>query len=252
MIRLAICIPVYAHTHAKFTLSLGSALSAFYEAKLVDADGNDIPRVAEIFMVSSSLLTESRTRLFAEAYMWNATHLLWLDADHCFPRDTILRLFSHGVDIVGANYPRRHTPTAPTACKITVDDNGDDYKNLVYTTKEKAEAGELEEVAHLGFGVCLMNMRVVDMLQAEADKADGNFMPLFDMVTKPGKKGVIGEDVFFFGKCREAGAKVYCDHGLSWEVGHLFETILTNAHALTQRDEWDKFNRDKAERFKAE
>lgn len=239
MIKLAICCPVYGDTKSKFTLSLANALIHFLGCKLVDEDGNDIPREIEMMMVSCSMLTESRHRLVGEALAWGATHLLWLDADHVFPADTIPRLFSHNVDVVGANYARRATPTAPTAVRIDQNDDAEDIKNLVFTTPEKAAAGDLEEVAHLGFGVCLMNMRVLDQLQNHADAHDdGNFMPLFEMQSNPDKAGMIGEDVFFFNKVRAAGGKVYCDHALSWEVGHIGELILTNAHANAHRERW--------------
>lgn len=239
-IKLAICIPCYGDTKAKFTLSLSLALINFLNCKIVDEDGNDIPREVDIFMISCSMLTESRTRLVGEALAWGATHLLWLDADHVFPVDTIPRLLAHNLDVVGANYARRATPTAPTACKLVTNDDGEDTKNLIYTTQEKAEAGELEQAAHLGFGVCLMNMRVLDMLQIEADKTDGNFMPLFEMKANEGKKGMIGEDVFFFAKCREAGAQIWVDHALSWEVGHIGEIILTNQHANNHEARWNE------------
>jgi hypothetical protein len=237
-IRLAICIPVYGDTKAKFTLSLAKAIDHFNRSKIVDHEGNDIVREIDIQMVSCSMLTESRHRLVGEALAWKATHLLWLDADHVFPADTIVRLLSHNVDVVGANYPRRVTPTAPTACKLVADAKDNDTKNLIYTTREKAEAGELEEAAHLGFGVCLLNMHVLDLLQVEADKTDGNFMPLFEMKATAGKHGMIGEDVFFFKKVREAGGRIYVDHALSWEVGHITEQILTNAHANAQQERW--------------
>lgn len=237
-IRLAICIPVYGMTCAKFTLSLANAIDHFHKSTIVDNDGNAVERSIDVQMVSCSMLTESRHRLVGEALAWGATHLLWLDADHVFPADTIVRLLSHNVDVVGANYPRRVTPTAPTACKLVADDKENDSKNLIYTTQEKAEAGEMEEAAHVGFGVCLMNMHVLDLLQVEADKTDGNFMPLFEMRASEGKHGMIGEDVFFFKKVREAGGHVFVDHALSWEVGHISEIILTNAHAVSQQDRW--------------
>jgi hypothetical protein len=237
-IRLAICIPVYGDTKAKFTHSLSLALCHFLQAKIVDQDGNDVQREVDVQMVTCSMLTESRHRLAGEALAWGATHLLWLDADHVFPADTIVRLLSHNVDVVGANYPRRVTPTAPTACKLDPKAEDNDTKNLIYTTPEKAKDAELEEAAHLGFGVCLMNMRVFDLLQVEADKTDGNFMPLFEMKSSEGKHGMIGEDVFFFKKVRDAGGKIYVDHALSWEVGHITEQILTNAHAVAQQERW--------------
>jgi hypothetical protein len=237
-IRLAIAIPVYGMTCAKFTLSLAKAIDHFHRATIVDHEGNDLEREIDIQMVSCSMLTESRHRLAGEALAWGATHMLWLDADHVFPADTIVRLLSHNVDVVGANYPRRVTPTAPTACKLVADAKDNDTKNLIYTTAEKAHAGELEEAAHVGFGVCMMNMRVFDLLQIKADETDGNFMPLFEMKASEGKHGMIGEDVFFFKKVREAGGKIFVDHALSWEVGHITEQILTNAHACAQKDRW--------------
>lgn len=249
-IRLALCVPCYGDTKAKFTLSLSQALIHFMQCKLVDHEGNDLPREVEVFFVSCSMLTESRHRLVAEALAWEATHMLWLDADHVFPADTIPRLLQHGVDVVGANYARRVTPTAPTACKIQINDDGEDTKNLVYTTLEKASAGELEEVAHMGFGVCLIDMRVFDALQLKADESDGNFLPLFKFEETPGKFGMIGEDVYFFRKVRDAGCTVYIDHGLSWEVGHIAEQILTNAHANAHREGWEARSKAQGEKLR--
>lgn len=251
-IRLAICIPVYGDTKAKFTLSLVKAVDHFRRSTIQDHDGNDVERIIDFQMVSCSMLTESRHRLVGEALAWNATHLLWLDADHVFPEDAIVRLLSHNVDVVGANYPRRATPTAPTACKLVTTHEENDTKNLVYTTREKAEAGEIEEVAHLGFGVCLMNMRVLDLLQIHADEHDdGNFMPLFEMKASEGKHGMIGEDVFFFKKVRDAGGRVFVDHALSWEVGHIGEQILTNAHANAHKERWVDQHKRLSDRYKA-
>lgn len=250
MIRLAILIPCYGDTKAKFTLSLAEALIHFHECNLLDEAGEKIEIEAEVFMVSCSMLTESRHRLAAEALVWGATHMLWLDADHVFPAYTIPRLLAHNLDVVGANYARRCSPTAPTASKKTTDDEGKDYKNLVYTTEEKALANEIEEVDHMGFGVCMINMRVFDMLQVKADEdGDGNFMPLFKFEDIPGKFGVIGEDVYFFRKLREAGAKIYVDHGLSWEVGHLHDFIYTNQHANAQKAKWNEVSQRQKNRF---
>lgn len=249
-IRLAICIPVYGDTKAKFTLSLSNALIHFLNCNMTDHEGNPLEREVDIFMVSCSMLTESRHRLIADALSWGATHLLWLDADHVFPADTIPRLLSHNLDVVGANYARRVTPTAPTAVRIDPSEDDSDVKNLVYTTQEKAYDEEVEEVAHLGFGVCMMNMRVLDLLQVDAEaNGDGNFMPLFMFSPIPGKLGMIGEDVFFFGKIRKAGGRIFVDHGLSWHVGHLTDQILTNAHANAHRERWVSKGKELKERL---
>lgn len=251
MIRLAICIPVYGDCKSKFTLSLANALVHLGDCNITDENGDRLKVETEIFMVCCSMLTESRHRLAAEALVWGATHMLWLDADHVFPTNAIPRLLAHNLDVVGANYARRCLPTAPTACKVVTDEEGQDHKNLVYTTQEKADAGEVEEVDHLGFGVCLINMRVFDMLQTHADETDGNFMPLFKFEEIPGAVGMIGEDVYFFKKLRGAGAKVYVDHALSWEVGHLHEYIYTNAHANAQKGRWVEAGKKLANKFEA-
>jgi hypothetical protein len=246
MIRLAICIPAYGDTKAKFTLSLSQALVHLGNCRMTDPDGNLLEIETEIFMVSCSMLTESRHRLVAEAIVWGASHMLWLDADHVFPADAIPRLLAQNRDVIGANYARRCTPTAPTASRKV---EGDDHRSLVYTTLEKATDGVVEEVDHMGFGVCMINMRVFDMLQAKADKETGSFMPLFKFEEIPGQVGMIGEDVFFFRKLRDAGAKVYVDHELSWEVGHIHEYIYTNAHAVKQEAKWIEANQKLANRF---
>jgi len=200
----------------------------------------------ETFIVSCSLLPESRNRLVAEALHWEADYMLWMDADHVFPCDALLRLLGRSKLVVGCNYARRFSPTSPTASILT-----GDKPDLVWTTKEKADANEIEEVSHFGLGLCLVDMRVYDLLDQKASE-DGkkHFWPLFTIPAKPDGIGCIGEDVHYFRLIKEAGIPVYIDHGLSWEVGHLSDCILTNAHAEIQKDQWlefckqDKFKRD--------
>lgn len=243
--KLALCIPCYGDTKAKFTQSLAAMIAHTCGADLRDAQGDKIPVQVETFMVSSSMLTESRHRLVAEAMSWGADYMLWLDADHVFPHDTFCRLWSHGKAIVGVNYPRRSTPTAPTAAY----DDGSEHNKLLYTTQDKAEAGLVEECSHMGFGVCLMNMAVFDVLQDHCDATGAEFLPLFLFEPTADKVGMVGEDVYFFRKLRAAGLSPFIDHGLSWAIGHLSEVILTNAHALLQKDKWAEFRKSRADKF---
>ena len=272
-LKVAICIPVYGMCHAKFTQSLANMIVHPLGTELRDPRGEPVALELETFMVSCSMLTESRHRLVAEALAWEADHMLCLDADHVFPPDTLMRLLAHNLPVVGANYPRRFTPTAPTAailrdagspafagagCSPAAQDErpeGDESpRSLLYTTREAAERGLVEPVAHLGFGVLLIDMRIFDALQAKAEESDpgsGNFLPLFKFEPTANKIGMIGEDVFFFGKLAEAGIRPFVDHRLSWEVGHLFEVVLTNGHAIAQREAWAEHQRTKAAKFVA-
>lgn len=242
--KVAICIPCYGNPEVMFMQCLLNMVNHFTNAKVTGADGEPLEVEWDVFIVGSSMLTESRHRLVAEALAWGADYMLWLDADHTFPPDTLLRLWSHNKAVVGCNYSRRAVPTGPTACSLE--------DGLLYTTQDKAKDDLVEECKHLGFGVLLVNMAVFDALQLKAE-ADGknSFLPLFMFEPTPDQVGMIGEDVYFFNKLREAGVKAYVDHGLSWDVGHIHKTILRNSHSVKDRDEWTKAEDAKAEKFKA-
>lgn len=235
-LKIALCVPAYGIVHARWVQCLTAMIRHTLKADLLDAEGVPLDVEIETFIVSSSMLCESRHRLCAEAALWGADHLLFMDADHVFPADILCRLWSRGLDIVGVNYARRCEPTAPTAARSG---GPGDPRNLVYTTQEKAEDGLVEPVAHLGFGMVLIRMAVFDRLQAAAE-AQGlaTFMPLFLFGLKEDGMSMIGEDVYFFAKCRAAGIAVHVDHAASWGFGHLHETIVTNAHAVVQAEAW--------------
>jgi hypothetical protein len=250
-LKVALCIPAHRQVEAKWAKSLAD-LIAYSSRATVYHDDQPAQFEFETIVVSSSLLPESRNRLVAEAWKWDADYMLWLDADHVFPCDALLRLLSRSQLVVGCNYARRCTPTYPTASKY----GEDDAMDLVWTTEEKAKANELEEVAHVGLGVCLIDMRLYHCLEVAAKEAGRDTIwPLFKMEPKPNGIGFIGEDVHYFKTIRDAGIPVYLDHGVSWEVGHVGETIFTNAHCEVQKPAYEKKIAEKraaADRLKAE
>ena len=222
------------------------AMVAFSAGATIEIENEPARIEFETFLVSCSLLPESRNRLVAEAWNWGADYMLWMDADHVFPSDALLQLLSRNQLVVGCNYARRFTPTSPTASK----EGADDEMGLVWTTREKAEAGELEEVAHLGLGLCLMDMRVLGLLDKKAEQeGKEHFWPLFRMDPTPDGIRFVGEDVHFFKELREAGIKIYLDHRLSWDVGHVSEQILTNAHTVVQKPAYEEWTKRKLEKF---
>jgi hypothetical protein len=244
-LKIAICIPSYGNPEALFLQSLQQMTTHFLAANLTNEKGEPFEKEIKTFLVQSSMLTEGRHRLVAEALAWKADYILWCDADHVFPEDSLCRLWVRNELIVGCNYARRCRPTAPTAAKIVTSEEGKDHANLVYTTAEKAAKNEMEEVSHLGFGLTLMRTSIFDLLQQQAEReGKTTLLPLFMFTPTDDHKGMIGEDVFFYRKCREAGIKVWCDHGVSWHVGHVVKIIMTNAHAVAQEQAWiDQGNR---------
>lgn len=244
--KIALAIPCHGDTKAKFTQCLASLIDFTHRAK-IEMDGEPVRIEFETLLVSCSLLPESRNRLVAEAINCEADYMLWMDADHVFPQDALIRLLSRNQLVVGCNYARRFSPTAPTASKY----NDEGKLELCWTTQEKAEAEEVEEVAHFGLGLCLVDMRVFNILDIKAQEAGKeHFWPLFRM--DPTEDGIrfIGEDVHFFKTIREAGIPVHIDHALSWDVGHIHEQLLTNAHTVVQKAKWLEWNERKLDKFK--
>jgi hypothetical protein len=96
-----------------------------------------------------------------------------------------------------------------------------------------AKKGEVTEVGALGLGLCLMDMRVFDLLHQEAVAAGkDNFWPLFAFEPIPGEMDILGEDIYFFRRLKKLGISIHVDHGLSWSIGHAFQKMLTNKDAL--------------------
>jgi hypothetical protein len=226
--KVAILIPRYGDTKGDFTISLARML--------VHSLGAGAALQIEIFSVSSSDLPASRTRLLQRAIEWQARYALWLDTDHVFPPDALLRLLARRLPVVGVNQARRAEPTGPVAMRF--DDAG--KMEHVWTTEELARSGAVEEVAHVGLAFCLIDMNVLHDVKAHVE-AHGpgwaQWQP-FDRKLLPGTNARMGEDASFFQELREAGVKVYVDHALSWEIGHIGERVFTNADTVRDREAW--------------
>jgi hypothetical protein len=229
--KVAICIPRHGDAKGDFTISLARMIAWSLSAPPPPTGRLEI----EIFSISSSDLPANRDWLLKRAAEWQARYTLWLDSDHVFPPQSLLRLISHRLPVVGCNQPRRTVPTGPVASRI--DDQG--VREHVWTTAALARAGTIEEVAHVGLAFCLMDMLILHQLKEHVDKGVGwdQWTP-FDRRRLPGTIGRMGEDASFFETLREAGIKVYVDHGLSWLVGHIGEHIFTNAEAEEQKEAW--------------
>ena len=228
--KVAILIPRHGDTKGEFMLSLARML--------VHSLGPTAPErlEIEIFSVASSDLPASRTRLLQHAIAWQARYALWLDTDHVFPPDALLRLLEHRLPVVGCNQARRTEPTGPVAMRF----NRDGEMEHVWTTEELATAGAVEEVAHVGLALCLLDLAALHAVKAhvEAHGPGWAHWAPFDRKRLPGTTARMGEDASFFQELREAGVKAHVDHGLSWEVGHIGERVFTNADTVRDREAW--------------
>lgn len=157
---------------------------------------------------SSSNLPELRHMLAVRAHKKHrATHILWIDSDMQFPRDTFHRLLEHDVDIVGCNYPRRHPPHYSSACDL-------EGVPLDPTTKG------LELVSTIGFGVILTRASI---FEGEIE------LPLF---AHHDDDGYVTEDVTFCRQMIRLGKQIWVDHDLSSEVRHIGSLSLGIEHMM--------------------
>lgn len=198
--RLVIAMPSYGAVAVDCARSL---------AMLLFAIGHEPPEGLEwvgIETQSSSNLPELRHNLAVNALKkHNATHILWVDSDMAFPRDSLHRLLAHDLEIVGANYPRRQGQHISAATDL----NRQPFK---------ASSTGLEEAGVIGFGLLLTRIEVFD----------GEYeMPLF---AHHDEHGYCTEDVAFCHKARARGHKIWVDHDLSREVRHIGTISLGHEH----------------------
>lgn len=202
--RIAICCPVHGDVRFLFAHCLSQLLIRTAKTKFVRQDGTPFDVDIEVFFKSSSVLPTLRRELVATAAEWKADWILWLDSDHTFPSDALLRLLSHHKPVVGCNYPRRIVGT-PVARSVD---------GSPFITANGA-AG-LDEAGSTGLGLCLVSM--------EALRA--THPPLFAYTVRE-DGGSEGEDVWFFQRLREAGYPLLIDQALSLDVGHISEQVLS-------------------------
>jgi len=170
-------------------------------------------------IMQGTIIQNQRADLCLDAMREGCSHILFIDSDMTFPQDMVQRLLKHDVDIVAANCARRRMPTGPTAQNY--DENG--VRTMVYTMPDSTG---LEEVGSIGTGIMLIKKEVFQNMSE----------PWFDMPWQTGKRGYMGEDVFFCKKAQELGFKVYIDHDVSKEIGHIGTFEFKHDHTWVMRD----------------
>lgn len=194
--KVAILVPCYSDAKRDFCISL---------ARLVWHTARNVPSVdLETFTASNSIVTAVRNALVDQARTWGADFVLWIDADHTFPPNGLERLLGLGLDVVGCNYIRRLPPHVPVAVRETGE--------LVETTEDLVRRQVVERVAGTGLGFCLMRLSVLNLPA-----------PVFRYTYD--EAGETGEDHYLFGELTKRGVAIHVDHWLSWQVGHIGETI---------------------------
>jgi hypothetical protein len=210
-IRVCIAIPSGDQVAAGFAFDLAQMVGATIGAR-PDID----IRIANI---QGTIIHKSRRDLVRMAIQGGCTHLLFLDSDMRFPRNTLVRLLSHGEPIVAANYIQRRKPYLPVSFMHDQHD-----RDRVYT---ELDSTGLQAVDSTGMGVMLLDLGLfVELSQ-----------PWFSFEWFNEGKHMVGEDVYFCRKVkRELGIATLIDHDLSKEVRHVGQAEYEMTDGLVARD----------------
>jgi len=148
-------------------------------------------------------INEMRNRIVEQALTLGCSHLLMMDTDQIYPKDTITRLLSHGKQVVHGQVHRRYPPFDNLMYSGTLNN---------YTNEIDYADGELVKVDACGTGCVLYHMNVFRKIKPPWFE----FTP--NMVDEE-MKGVVGEDIGFCEKLRKINIPIFVDTSI--KVAHL-------------------------------
>ena len=155
---------------------------------------------------------ELRNNLIDKALEIGATKLMMMDTDQVYHTQTITRLLSHQLPVVGALVHRRYPPFDSLMMKkVAINETTDGYESI-----DEWKDGELVEVDATGAGCLMFNMSVFRKIPRPWFKAQYN-----------PDGSPIGEDFGFCQDLKAAGYRIFVD--TSVPAGHLTTMVVNTA-----------------------
>jgi GT2 family glycosyltransferase len=142
-----------------------------------------------------------RNNLVTQALNENCTHLLMMDTDQNYPKDVIPKLLSHKKEVVAVGIHRRYPPFDIILYRGKVGD----YHHV---PDDECLSGDLIEIDATGCGCILYDTDVFFAIGS----------PWFEERYLPDGR-IVGEDIDFCWKLRDAGFKMYADTSI--KIGHI-------------------------------
>jgi len=195
--RVAICIP--ARGQMEVTTAFDLTMMAAYMASKKNIDLN-------VYTSQGTLIFDQRNSLVRTAVEEKCDYILFIDADMRFPKTTLERLLAHNKDIIGVNATTRMMPPKPTARNIQINEDGSVDWLEVFSNKKKG----IGKVDAIGCGVMLIKTSCLKNIP----------QPYF-YFEQLSKGKLLGEDIYFCIKAKDAGIETWVDHDLSMEIGHV-------------------------------
>lgn len=154
-------------------------------------------------------IEEMRNQIVSQALNQACTHLLMMDTDQIYPADTIPKLLSHDVDVVGGVVHRRYPPFDAILYRGKIG-------KYIHVSEEECYSGKLVKVDATGCGCVLYNTKVFIDIPS----------PWFEVDVNPEGKSV-GEDIKFCSKLRDVGYDIHVDTSI--EIGHMSLMIVNRS-----------------------
>ena len=195
--RFAICIPARGQMEVQTAFDLAAMVG--YMCKTTEHD-------LDIYTAAGTLIFDQRNKLVHTAIDAKCDYIVFIDADMRFPKDTITRLLAHDKDIIGVNATTRSEPVKPTAKNLRIEEDGSCTWLPIYSNVMTG----ISQADGIGCGVMMIKAEVIAKLEE----------PYFYFEQLPDNK-ILGEDIYFCVKARDAGITTWVDHELSMEIKHI-------------------------------
>jgi len=195
--RFAVCIPARGQMEVATAFDLAAMVGFMVKTTKHDID---------IYTAAGTLIFDQRNKLVKTSIEAKCDYIVFIDADMRFPKDTIMRLLRHQKDIIGVNATTRTEPVIPTAKNLTINEDGSCTWLPIYSNSLDG----ISKADGIGCGVMMIKASVFAKLQE----------PYFYFEQLPDNK-ILGEDIYFCIKAKDAGIDTWVDHDLSMDIKHI-------------------------------
>jgi len=164
----------------------------------------------DLYTSNGTLIFDQRNSLVKTALEIKADYLMFIDADMRFPKDTLKILMAHDKDIIGVNATTKDKPVKPTAKNFQINEDGSVDWLPIYSN---AMSG-IGKADGIGCGVMLIKRKVLEKVES----------PHF-FFESLGDTKLLGEDIYFCIKAKDAGFDTWVDHDLSKHIKHIGQYV---------------------------
>jgi hypothetical protein len=194
--------------------------------------GTDPDKVRIVWVPSEgSNIAENQNVIVDAARAKNADYILFHESDNAAPSDALMRLLSHGKDIVGATYAFKDPKLLAQKLRgeeVTYRMMGHELDGTAVTLASLIRGEPLRKVNFVPMGMTLISMKAIDAVEAllakKTEAPEGKRSPVFvHNVSYPleNPRGIISTtDSAFCGFARDAGLDVWLDAPLSLQMEH--------------------------------